>query len=128
VRVRILGKSETPECEFRGTVFANGNNITVVGDMTRRTLIRNLDPKVERPELRRFKHDPIRLIMADRGAYVAAALTIARAYWVLGERVKCSPIASYGMWSRVVREPLIWLGLPDPVKSIEHGAGSRQGP
>jgi hypothetical protein len=24
-------------------------------------------------------------------------------------------------WSRVVREPLIWLGLPDPVLSVEHG-------
>jgi hypothetical protein len=57
--------------------------------------------------------------MANRGAYVAAVLAIARAYLASSERVECEPIASYGLWSRVVREPLIWLGEKDPVKSME---------
>ena len=119
IRTRILGKSETPECEWRGTLFANGNNIGVMGDMTRRTIECNLDPGMERPELREFSFDPIKRVMANRGAYVAAALTIARAYGASGERAACDPIASYGQWSRVVREPLIWLGEADPVRSME---------
>jgi putative DNA primase/helicase len=119
IRTRILGKSETPECEWRGTLFANGNNIGVIGDMTRRTIECNLDPGVERPELRKHSFDPIERVMANRGAYVAAALTIALAYRASGERAACDPIASYGQWSRVVREPLIWLGEADPVRSME---------
>ena len=119
IRTRILGKSETPECEWRGTLFANGNNIGVMGDMTRRTIECNLEPGVERPELREFSFDPIERVMANRGAYVAAALTMALAYRKSEERVACDPIASYGQWSRVVREPLIWLGEDDPVRSME---------
>ena len=119
IRIRILGKSETPECEWRGTLFANGNNISVMGDMTWRTIECNLEPGMARPELRKFSFDPIERVMANRGAYVAAALTIALAYRASGERVACHPIASYGQWSRVVREPLIWLGEADPVRSME---------
>jgi hypothetical protein len=119
VKVRVLGKSETPECEWRGTLYATGNNITYAGDMTRRGLICNLDPEVENPEGRTFKHDPIGELMANRGKYVAAALTIARAYFASGERVSCPPLGSYEGWSRFVREPLIWLGEEDPVKSME---------
>jgi putative DNA primase/helicase len=119
VRIRILGRSEMPECEYRGAVFANGNNITAEGDLTRRTLVSHIDPEVERPELRRFAFDPIERVARDRGTYIAAALTIARAYLVSGLRVECDPLASYGRWSKVVREPLIWLGKEDPVKSMD---------
>jgi putative DNA primase/helicase len=119
IRIRILGKSQTPECEWCGTLFANGNNILLLDDMTRRAIICNLDPKMERPEQREFKNNPIEMVMADRGAYIAAILSIARAYLMSGESVKCPPIASYGQWSRMVREPLIWLGEADVVKSME---------
>jgi putative DNA primase/helicase len=119
VRIRVLGKSEMPECEYRGSVFANGNNITAEGDLTRRTLVSHIDPVVERPELRRFDFDPIARVLHDRGSYIAAALTVARGYRVSGAAVTCTPIASYGRWSRTVREPLIWLGKEDPVKSMD---------
>jgi putative DNA primase/helicase len=119
VSIRILGRSEMPECEYRGVIFANGNNITAEGDLTRRTLVAHIDPGVERPELRRFAFDPIARVLRDRGAYIAAALTIARAYLVSGERVNCPPIGSYSRWSKVVREPLIWLGKEDPVRSMD---------
>lgn len=119
VRIRILGRSEMPECEYRGAVFANGNNITAEGDLTRRTLVSHIDPGVERPELRRFAFDPIARVVRDRGAYIAAAITVARAYRISGERIECDPIASYGRWSKVVREPLMWLGKEDPVKSMD---------
>jgi putative DNA primase/helicase len=120
VFVRILGKSEVPPCEWRGTLLTNGNNVDVVGDYTRRSLQINLDAGVESDQvhLRKFKFDPIQLVLKDRGAYVAAALTVARAFRATGAQVDCAPIASYGRWSRAVREPLIWLGREDVVKSI----------
>jgi putative DNA primase/helicase len=120
IRIRILGKSEAPECEWRGVLFGTGNNITLVGDMTRRGLIANLDPKRERPELRRFSFDPIERVLNDRGAYIAAAITVARAYIAAGCPDVCkTPLGSYGGWTRFVRSPLVWLGRADPVNSME---------
>ncbi|MFE1601590.1 PriCT-2 domain-containing protein [Methylobacterium sp. ID0610] len=119
VRVRILGKSEAPELECRSTVFATGNNLTLVGDMTRRAVICAMDAGVERPELREFAFDPVKRVLADRGAYVAAALTIVLAYRAAGSPTVCGPIGSYGAWSEIVRAPLIWLGEEDPVTSME---------
>jgi hypothetical protein len=119
IRVRILGKSEAPECEWRGVMFATGNNITLLGDMTRRGLIANLDAKVERPELREFSFDPIERVLADRGSYIAAAITIARAYIAAGSPKVCGALGSYGEWSDFVRSPLVWLGQDDPVKSMD---------
>lgn len=122
IKTRILGKSEIPECEWRGTLFATGNNIRVIGDMVRRTLSCHLDAKLERPELRSFKFDPMQRVQQDRASYVAAAITIARAYAVSNEKVKVTPFVGFEGWSRVVREPLIWLG-----RKIQSGVWRRRG-
>ena len=119
VRIRILGKTETPELECRSAVFATGNNLTLVGDMTRRTVLCSLNSGVEQPELREFTFRPDERIRADRGAYVAAVLAIARAYIVAGSPRVCGPIGSYEQWSARVRAPLIWIGEADPVKTME---------
>ena len=120
IRIRILGKSEAPECEWRGALLGTGNNIALIGDMTRRGLVANLDAKVERAELRKFDFDPIERVLVDRGTYIAAAITIARAYIAAGSPdVGCDPLGSYGEWSKIVRSPLIWLGQEDPTKSMD---------
>lgn len=119
VRVRILGKSEAPETECRATVFATGNGLILVGDMTRRTVLCTLDTKAERPELRDFGFDPIERVQADRGAYVAAVLTIIRAYRAAGSPEVCGPVGSYEDWTQAVRAPLIWLGHADPCASMD---------
>jgi hypothetical protein len=119
IRIRILGKSQLAECEWRGVLFATGNNITYEGDMTRRGLQANLDAQVEQPELRKFSFNPIEQVLNNRGAYIAAALTIARAFLAAGSPDKCEPLASYGEWTTAARAPLIWLGKEDPVKSME---------
>jgi hypothetical protein len=119
VKVRVLGKSETPDCEWKGALFATGNNVNLSGDMTRRGLICNLDAGVERPELREFDFSPVDMVLKDRGKYIAAVLTIARAYVVGGQLERVQKIGSYGQWSKFVREPLMWLGELDPTKSME---------
>jgi putative DNA primase/helicase len=119
VSIRVLGRSLMPECDVTSTVFATGNNITVKGQLGRRTLRCNLDARSARPELREFKKNPLADVLRDRGSYVAAALTIIRAYLVAGEPGVCGPLGSYAAWSRMVRSPLVWLGQPDPYKSAD---------
>jgi hypothetical protein len=120
VDVRILGRSESVRVEARGTsLFATGNNFVIVGDVGRRTVTTNLDPRVERPELRQFDFDPVDRVLANRGQYIAAALTICRAYFVSGRPNKAPRLASFEGWSDTVRSALIWLGKEDPVRSME---------
>lgn len=95
VEIRILGKSELVRIESRSTVFATSNNLGVVSDMTRRVLRCRLDPKRERPELRRFRWRPVAAVLADRGRYVAAALTVVRAYVAAGMPGRAPRLASF---------------------------------
>ena len=119
VKVRILGRSETPDCEIHTAMFATGNNITFKADMVRRGLVCNLESLDERPELRRFNRNTLRQASANRATYVAAGLTIMRAYLNAGAPEVCGPFGSYAEWSTMVRSPLVWLGEPDPVASVD---------
>jgi hypothetical protein len=120
VDLRILGKSENVRIEARSTsLFGTGNNFTIVGDVCRRVITANLDAKLERPELRQFASDPVGIVLADRGKYIAAALTICRAYHVAGRPNPAPKLASFEGWSDTVRSALIWLGRDDPVKSMD---------
>ena len=67
VRIRILGRSEMPDCECHTAVFATGNGIGFAGDMTRRGILCNLQALTERPELREFKRDTLALAANNRG-------------------------------------------------------------
>ena len=87
--------------------------------MIRRGLVCNLEALDERPELRAFQRDTLEFAADNRGAYVAAALTIVRAYLVAGSPKVCGPFGSYAAWSKMVRSPLIWLDEPDPIISME---------
>ena len=119
IRVRRLGASDIIEIENSATVFATGNNLRVRGDMVRRSLVLELDPEVERPELRSFAIDPVALVQADRGKYVSACLVIVSAYVAAGMPGKLAPIGSFEMWSDFVRSALVWLGCADPALSME---------
>jgi hypothetical protein len=120
VDVRILGKSETVRIESRGTsIYCTGNNVMLRGDLCRRAITTTLDPEMERPELRQFKRDPIATILENRGKYIAACLTIVRAYILAGRPDRAPKLASFEGWSDTVRSALIWLGEDDPVTSME---------
>ncbi len=119
VRVRILGRSEASELPAAAFVAATGNNLALLGDLTRRSLLCTLDPGEERPELRRFEINPLDLARADRGSYVGAALTVLRAYHVAGRPGAPEPLGSFEAWSGWVRGALLWLGRADPVTTME---------
>jgi putative DNA primase/helicase len=132
---RILGVSQTVKRRnmwtiFMWTIFGNGNNLKLLQDATRRSLLCRMDSGWERPEERRFKRDPFGRVIMDRGLYVAAALTVVRAYVAAGQPGKLPWFgAPFGEWSDLVRSALVWLGCEDPVlsqKSIRDADPRRQ--
>ena len=117
--LRILGESRDDQVRCATVLAANGNNLIIVGDATRRSLIARLDPKVERPELRQFTYDPIADAKANRGELVVATLTILKAYRLAGRPGLLPKLQNFDEWSDTVRSAMTWLGLADPVKTQE---------
>jgi hypothetical protein len=118
VNCRILGKSEFIPVRVNTTISANGNNLVIEGDLTRRTICGRMDAGIERPELLKFTYSPIEDTIANRAELVAAVLTVLRAYHVAGKPVR-EPLGSFTEWSYLVRGALLWLGEADPVETME---------
>jgi putative DNA primase/helicase len=120
VIIRVLGLSVTKERRNRWTLFASGNNLRVVDDMTRRVLLCRMDAGCEQAEKRVFRRSPFNEVMANRGRYVWAALTVVRAYMLAGLPGKPKRIGEpFAEWSDLVRGALMWLGRADPVLTQE---------
>ena len=117
---RILGVSKTATVSTRALFLSSGNNVGPVQDMARRCITIRLDPGCEVPAARSFKRpELVSDVLRDRGRYVAAALTIVRAWIVAGRpKADCKAIAGYGVWSDLCRQPLLWLGLADATESV----------
>lgn len=119
---RILGKSEMVELPLSLTWAATGNNVMLQADTSRRTLHIRLDSPEENPELRTGFQIPhlVPHVKQQRAALVAAALTILRAYHVAGRpRMNLPAWGSFDAWSALIREAIVWCGLPDPGQTRE---------
>jgi hypothetical protein len=117
---RILGLSKTASVNTRTLFISSGNNVGPVQDMARRCITIRLSPQIENPASRSFlRPNLVKEVWNERAHYVSAALTIVRA-WVAADRpiTDCKPLAGYGEWSNYCRQPLLWLGYPDPVGSM----------
>ena len=113
---RVLGISGTATARTNSLFLGTGNNTSPVKDLRRRVVTIRLAPK---SNLRSFKHDPYKRISKNRSLFVGFALTIIQAFLLHGKRDETLiPIGSYDDWSRFCREPLIWLGQPDPASSL----------
>ena len=124
------------------SIFMNGVALQVVGEVSRRTLMTFI--RADQPF--DAKRDPRVLAKRDRSKYVRAIHVIARAYWnacqVQNAHANGDAWATDFMvkhfgadsarwarvgglkkfdgfegWSRLVREPLVWLGMPDPCET-----------
>ena len=119
LELRRLGKSDMFEVPNALTVFANGNNLVIADDLVRRTIVCALDANEESPETREFRTDPMAMVQHNRGAYVAACLTIVRAYLSAEQPGRLPPLPSFGPWSDRVRSTLVWLDCADPVTTMD---------
>jgi Bifunctional DNA primase/polymerase, N-terminal len=122
VAVRPLGVSEEIIVSGMPLVLANGNNVQVDENLARRTLLVELDARMEKPELRHFNLRPDRLLRENRAAYVAAILTALRAYLLALKRGEAKPITpavgSFDGWSDYARSLMVWYGYRDPVEAM----------
>lgn len=123
-RVRPLGASVMVNVPCTAMVTATGNNLVLRGDIIRRAVVCRIDPRVERPELRRIHQDLIVETTEDRVALVMMCQTIVRAYLAATPMMHVAPLGSFEQWSRTVRAALMWLDMPDPVTVMER---TRQG-
>jgi hypothetical protein len=119
ISVRPLGTSKTVSVMNGFNTYLTGNNVSVAGDNTRRLLVGRVDPKIENPlDLTFQKQNPVTRVFNTRGEFIAACLTIVLAHIAQGRPCRLTPTPSYEAWSELVREPLVWLGLPDPTDSM----------
>lgn len=115
---RILGTNKVATVPASAMVIGTGNNIRPLRDMSRRVISIYLLPKQAITDLR-YTGRPAEAVKAKREHYVGLALTIIRA-WIAAGCPMCdvAQIASYGEWSDLCRQPLMWLGEPDPATSL----------
>lgn len=119
-RERNLGRLQSLVLPARCVWFVSGNNLQFVGDLPRRTLRCRLDSPLEDPEDREgFKHGKGDLLLAlverRRKMLVTQCLIILRAH-ALEERPSSGDTwGSFESWSRVIADPIRWIGLADPM-------------
>jgi putative DNA primase/helicase len=123
IATRLLGTLQQLEAETRVLVTVTGNNVDIAGDLVRRGLKVDLSSDAERPWENAYKRDIISWTKENRGRLVHAVLVIVLAWQAAGRsRAKVPPFNTYAQWSDLVRQPLIWLGVPDPYLSIDETA------
>lgn len=121
VRLRPLGASGMVNIPTHALLVATGNNLSIVGDLKRRVVLIRMDAGQERPEQRSFDCDHLEYVQTHRGELIRAALTITLAYLGAGAPAipGLHPLGGFERWDRMVRRPLVWLGLLDPLKASE---------
>ncbi|WP_375287069.1 hypothetical protein [Sphingomonas sp.] len=117
---RLLGGNRTATVSTRCFFMGTGNNVRPVRDMCRRVVTIYLSPRTSSPATLRYADRPADAVKRQRGRYVAAALTIIRAWRTAGcPRTDVPYVATYGdEWADMARHPLIALGEPDPATSL----------
>ncbi|MCB9610665.1 MAG: hypothetical protein H6716_29015 [Polyangiaceae bacterium] len=119
-RERLLNTNDTIELPLHTIWMATGNNVEVIGDTMRRILHVRLESPEERPEERGdFRHpDLTRWVLEQRPRLVAAGLNILSAYTIAGRPdLGLKRWGSFEAWSDLVRNAVVWAGLPDPAET-----------
>jgi len=112
---RLLGMNRLVTVPMDAVWLTTGNNIVFGGDLGRRVVPIDLDPKVEFPEDRKFQRENLsRWVREERPRLVTAALTLLRAFYVAG----CpghgrARMGSFEEWDSVIRAALLWMGFGD---------------
>lgn len=111
---RLLGKSEEINVPNRATWLGAGNNIALRGDLPRRCVFCNIDPKMAKPWKRKgYRHeDLLGWVSEHRGEVLSALLTMTRAWFVAGKpKGDCLKIGSFTEWCNVIGGILHFAGI-----------------
>jgi hypothetical protein len=122
---RFLGQSRSLNLPTRVLVLMTANNSVPSADSARRIVEIRLNPKCENPALRTFDFDPIKAMNEGRAKYIAAVLTIQRAFILAGSPKPDAPATgSFGDWDRWCRWPIMWLTGIDPATRMHQAIQS----
>jgi hypothetical protein len=113
---RVLGVSKIIDARLLTVWYATGNNVTLGADSVRRVIQIRLDVLDENPEVRTgFKHPRLaQWVSSQQGRLLAAGLTILVGYVRAGRPNQgLAPMGSFEGWSELVRNAVVWAGLPD---------------
>ena len=109
---RVLGSSRMTSLETNLMFLFSGNNLAMIGDMTRRVLTIRIDPGCEAPSMRRFNFNPLDEVRENRVQMVVAALTLIRWAFAAGTRHR-GRVGSFEAWDEIVGQTVAALGLSD---------------
>jgi hypothetical protein len=117
--VRVLGQTKMVPLHVRTFIGITGNGVQPAEDMARRLIVARLDARMENPEERPFKDGFLENVLGARAVLLTDALTI----WRWGRQnkdviLRGRPIGSFEVWAQWVRDPLIALGLHDPIERV----------
>lgn len=119
---RVLGSTNNVDMLNDRVWCVTGNNLSLGGDLVRRTIQITIDPGVPNPENRTgFRHPDLPKWVAEhRGELVAALLTLVRA-WVAAGRPARREVGtdSYASWTRVVDGILGHAGIKGTFDHID---------
>lgn len=117
-RSRVLGESRMAALCSSSFVMMTGNGLSISEDLARRFVTIELDARMEDPEARPFEGDFKEEVTRRRAELLAACLAI----WRWGRHTpdikRGKALGSFSRWCRWVRDPLLALGLRDPVERI----------
>jgi putative DNA primase/helicase len=118
---RLLGGNELIECEFRPIWTATANNPVLTEELIRRTVRIRLDAETDRPGQRTgFRHPNLRAwATAQRGALIAAALTLVRAWVVAGRPLGTQVMGSFESYAETLGGILAVVAVPDFLGNLE---------
>ncbi len=114
---RLLGSNTQYNGPLSISWYATGNNVQLAADTSRRVCHIRLESTEERPETRTgVKYPDLKAhVYSDRENLLSAALTILRGWVVAGRPThNLKAWGSFQSWSDVVREAVVFAGLPDP--------------
>ena len=116
---RQLGATRMLPLRSNAFIAVTGNGVILAEDLARRFIVCELDAHCEDPEQRDFPEGFLADILHRRSELLAAALTIWR--WGRQNTAKLKPgrpLGSFEQWAAWVRDPLLSLGVRDPVERI----------
>lgn len=113
--VRRLGTNDGLSVDLSATSWAmTGNNIAIGDDAASRCLIARLDVPTSRKYA--FAVDDVAYYKAQRPHAISDALKILAAFIAAGSPQQPDvPYCRFVEFSRLFRQALLWLGMPDPV-------------
>lgn len=118
---RVVGTSKFARIAFATTIWwATGHGLETGGDMARRILRIDIDDRTPNPGQRAVQHPDLeRYVQDHRPLLVRAALTLLSGWYAAGRpKAKIPKFSNFNEWSAVVRQCVVWCGLPDPHNSV----------